>query len=884
MDFCQKTSDNNEIGVPFRFSRLRSEWPAVAGKEYMLGPDGGIRKVVHGSIARGLVQTISVTGLREFADHIGGYGESDCIILGRSDFDDIALCTERQPVEGAIARTRANFPLRDEPLLVFFDLDRPTGEPLADVLEYVTTLRSIYPPLLDVGFMCRGSASAGVYRPGVDEVPTVRTGGVRLYWVLRSGLMLGHFASSFADVAWLNGWGRVKITASGHRRYAIYIDETTEIDLSVFAPERIDFCGANPCRDGVARVSWPVEYVGGGALSELWSLTPGQMAQAEAARAAAYADAEGEAREVARQWREGRGAAAPKAIRRQVVETLRRVDSTEVSRTGLPVVRITGGHELDFEGVGVVDVLDVLRDPDRYDEMLSLDPVEPHRGWKGAFYAARRQIFSFACGGYLARLSRVEVVYDSEYPLRTMSEVDAVLCAGRYPDLYMRGGEVVQVSREGDIRPVSRELLAILIGRLVDFRRWEQRRDGSWECVAMQPTPQWWAAYATRIDCGLPGLRGVRSVPYLSDDGQVIRRRGFAGGLYLTEGWPGVPEVVPATREAALEAVREVLHPVRGFTFESRRDPAVWLAACLAAIQRPLLGNVPMVVITATAPGSGKTLLAQCLATLVEGRQVPGAKYLGDSDESDKSIVSMLCEGKQLILLDNINARLGGDTLCGVLTSEVYTGRLLGASRMLRLPTDGELWLATGNNVQYLPDMPRRVVEIRLDPRCERPEAREFDFSPVEEIAASRERLLTCLLTMLRAWRASGEASRCRPMGSYDRFVAEIGGCVHWLTGIDIAEAVPAAVVVDEEAAALAELLATWRDEVGVVPATVPDALGVAGLRSWGVSYYPDGRGGVNLRSAGRYVARHAGRVVDGMRLVRAGAVRRVVQWRLDMV
>ena len=47
---------------------------------------------------------------------------------------------------------------------------------------------------------------------------------------------------------------------------------------------------------------------------------------------------------------------------------------------------------------------------------------------------------------------------------------------------------------------------------------------------------------------------------------------------------------------------------------------------------------------------------------------------------------------------------------------------------------------------------------------------------------------------------------------------------------------------------------------------------------------FADERGEINKKRLGRWIERHAGRLVDGMRFVKAPKIRNVVEWRVVSV
>ncbi|MCG7754948.1 hypothetical protein, partial [Flavihumibacter cheonanensis] len=89
-------------------------------------------------------------------------------------------------------------------------------------------------------------------------------------------------------------------------------------------------------------------------------------------------------------------------------------------------------------------------------------------------------------------------------------------------------------------------------------------------------------------------------------------------------------------------------------------------------------------------------------------------------------------------------------------TATEWSGRILGLSKTVSAPLT-PTWFVTGNNISFVGDTCRRVLPIRLDPRVERPEEREFRHPDLLHfISQERPRLLVAALTVLRGFVLAG--------------------------------------------------------------------------------------------------------------------------------
>jgi hypothetical protein len=279
----------------------------------------------------------------------------------------------------------------------------------------------------------------------------------------------------------------------------------------------------------------------------------------------------------------------------------------------------------------------------------------------------------------------------------------------------------------------------------------------------------------------IPRLWSAISAPTLRPDGTVLQEPGYDKA---TQSWydpcgiefPKIPE--SPTREDAEAALKKLVAAFGSFPFESDSkdgnkvgpDKSVALALALTALVRRSLPSAPMGAITAPVMASGKTLLADCIAILATGVSAPSMKYADTDEEATKTMLAVLAEGDQVVLIDNVERPLQGDTLCVVLTSETYRQRMLGRTEMMSVPTT-TLFLATGNQLVIAGDLRTRALLCRIDPKVERPEERQFNTELRVWMTAHRPQLVAAGLTIMRAFIATGQdpKDQCKTWGRFER-------------------------------------------------------------------------------------------------------------------
>jgi hypothetical protein len=246
-----------------------------------------------------------------------------------------------------------------------------------------------------------------------------------------------------------------------------------------------------------------------------------------------------------------------------------------------------------------------------------------------------------------------------------------------------------------------------------------------------------------------------------------------------------------------------------------------------------------------------------------------------------------------VVEFDNLTGDLvAHKSLCVVLTSEFMSGRILGVSKTATVSTR-TLFLSSGNNVGPVKDMTRRCIPIRLDPGCETPAARSFARPElVREVLRERGRYVSAALTIVRAWIAAGRPkTTCKSLAGYGEWSDLCRQPLLWLNCADPTVSVFEAMAEDPDRETLGRLLTAWQLVFGKTPAMVRDAVKQASvfhdehveLREV-LRDIADERGEINRRKLGWWIRRHAGRIVDGRRFVRASGNRSAEAWQVDVM
>ena len=426
---------------------------------------------------------------------------------------------------------------------------------------------------------------------------------------------------------------------------------------------------------------------------------------------------------------------------------------------------------------------------------------------------------------------------------RMVDEAEAALCLD--PDVFQRGGQLVQVRRDGARRikmlerqPGEPVISAIGTSRLLELMarsaRWvkRERRDGEWVETPVAPPERVARALLERPEWAVRPIEGVIEAPTIRQDGTLLDQPGYdeaTGLLYLAESAPmvAVPEhPTQADAERALAFLREELTPDFPWAEECHRSAA--LALLLTTLLRPLVPEqVPMFLITSSTPGSGKGLWIDVVATVAFGRMAPTLVPREKDDQNHTAITSLAMTGARLIKYDEVDS-IDGAALRSALTTSYWQDRRFHSQEMVGIPVRW-IWAATGVNPQIKGDMERRIVPIRIEPEDARPDARtDFRHDPlVPWVAAHRDELLTACLTIGRAWVLAGRPqTECEPYGSYSAWSKTIRAMLLWLGAVD--PNLGRQAVRDSAAQArgpIEGLLAAWHERWGTAPTKLAQAI-----------------------------------------------------------
>lgn len=260
----------------------------------------------------------------------------------------------------------------------------------------------------------------------------------------------------------------------------------------------------------------------------------------------------------------------------------------------------------------------------------------------------------------------------------------------------------------------------------------------------------------------IPFINYISPFPILREDGTVRTEPGLDPVSFVFFSprpshvalWEPIP--LGLTQRDAADALKEAEEPFRDFQFVHPWGKASALSLPLALLSRHLFADgLPLFCFDATVPGTGKSLLAECMMTLGTGALAP-TRGVKDETEVQKELLTAAMEGARIFYLDNVKKPLWDiPTIERTITTQRLADRLLGTNKTVSTRWDGA-FVVTGNKVRMSTDLSSRSVRVDLRSNVANPALRDRSSFAHPDLPAYIEanlpRLVSALLRVLAAY------------------------------------------------------------------------------------------------------------------------------------
>ena len=412
-----------------------------------------------------------------------------------------------------------------------------------------------------------------------------------------------------------------------------------------------------------------------------------------------------------------------------------------------------------------------------------------------------------------------------------VDQSEELLLKKRPYDIFQRCGRLVRIletplptSKIIGLQDVTIDYLRDLLNRNLTF----VHSDSKSELIGIDPPQQVAARYLARSGHWKAKLlHGLIYTPTLRPDGSILERAGYDEATHIF--YASNLRIAPLNPHPAIDeakvALKKLREPLQDFPFVSKRedgdrvgkDESVILAAILTTLIRQSLPTSPLFAISAPVAGSGKTLLAKIVAVIATGQGAAVIPQGKDREEERKHLFARLLQGKPVIVIDNIENPLQSDILCAILTTQLYSDRILGKTETVEVPTN-VTFLATGNNLTFIGDITRRVLLCSIDPIMERPDSRaDFEINNLEQwVLEHRDRLVKAGLIILKAYHEAGRPKLpIEPLGSFEEWSDWVRSALVWLGCEDPVKTRLKIERGDPQKENLSRIISLWKDVYG---------------------------------------------------------------------
>ncbi len=322
---------------------------------------------------------------------------------------------------------------------------------------------------------------------------------------------------------------------------------------------------------------------------------------------------------------------------------------------------------------------------------------------------------------------------------------EKLLSAG---DCFNRADHLVVINRETVSPILSAKELAGLLSQHVEFRFAEGKGK------QYKPLP---AIYGNTwlhnaIERGrLPEIKLFTRNPVFTEDWRLTLP-GYdpSSGIYYAG-----PDVQAGNGTKRLDAL------LKDFCFKSPADRTNYLGMLLTTILIPrFIGSKPAVLFNGNQAGLGKSMLAQIIATLRDGRPAETVTYNPNDEEFEKRLGAVVRRGDTTIIIDNAktrgrSSRIESACLERSITDYFLSFRILGQTASIRVE-NSHIFCITANTPEVSHDLVTRSVVVNLYYEGD-PKRRTFSIADPEGYATQyRVELLGELIGMVERWKAAG--------------------------------------------------------------------------------------------------------------------------------
>ncbi|MGP5504519.1 hypothetical protein [Psychrobacter celer] len=755
----------NDTQIKADLSIITSIAPQTLTKQRRLDANGKMITDTVAQMSKGSAVNMSVTSVQQVADILDGLEHSQAVTWGihtgkqpKATILSSKHYEQQNRPDDALTRTNKHYKWGNHGGVMMLDCDMKT----LSKADFIDIIKEVI-PLDDTAHIWRPSSSSHIYH-GHEQLSGLT--GQRLYVFVTDANDIERAGKVLFERLWLNGHGYYDISKVGS-----YLSRAP-IDAAVFQPSRLDFAAGSQCIEPLEQRTVATQCHDGQpldtktALPDLTAKEQKQLTTIKEQAKAPYAD---EVRKIRAAFSHDKAMAnlAKQGVTEPTDDQLTTAKNNVLRALNVDV--LAGDFIITLADGTQITIGDALDDPDQYHGAITKDPLEPdynNHSNTGKLYlqGQRPRLFSQAHGGKTYKLMRQPRRIEHVSGKMTDTTLQTLRLMRALPDYFDMGDQLVSI-KDGHIMPFNEPLLEHELGAIAQYWQWKTTEKGTYERLIDPPVKVIKQILAMHKRRDLKPLSAVINAPTIAHDDHIVSKQGYDANtqLYLDCLEHGVSVLAQVSEREAIAAYHELMKPFGTFDFADEVNRSVALSAILTAITRPSQATAPAFAFDAPKQGSGKTYFCECLGLLATGHapaMTPSIEK--NEDEVRKTLLAMVIEGRRFIIWDNVMGHFNSATMAAFLTSERFSGRILGASQSVEVAHRAML-LLTGNNITLVGDMPRRVLTCRFDTGIENPTQAKRDLSaigglrPAAYIKQNRYTLAAAAITLIRGYLQSNE-------------------------------------------------------------------------------------------------------------------------------
>lgn len=735
-----------------KFTLITSQTPKILAKKHYLNDKNEYICETSAHMSAGIAETITINSATEFAEILKNAKTNNAICSGITNFDKVNIVSQHlfSSQKNTITRTKEYFHFNENtPGILILDYDPPKNSASLSKDEFIGAIAKIITNFKSYSYVWTTSSSSLIYHNN-QEINGIT--GQRLYLFIENTVDIPRAGKNLHDRLWLQDQGYFFVSKSGQAL------ERSIIDTSIWRPNHLDFIGGAHCISPIHQKPRPFEINEGKLLdtnSILSELTEYEIQQLHTIKQ--------QQKLLIKEEISSKQQAYKKEISLKILQHKNPhisehtdeeiLDAELLVESSLNRI-LTGDFIITLHDKSEITVDEILKNPKKYHNLLTLDPIEPdYQNHKivGKLYldAHQKILHSFAHGGYTYKLrSSVKKIQNFSGQMKKLTD-QTLKYMKKSQEFFDSADQLVAID-DNQLITMNRDNLSYYLSNCIQYFTINDKNEQKYINPPIQLINQ-----LLSINRKLNKISVVTDMPIILKNGEIISSYGYHEEheifiSHMHDNWPNLTNI---TKEQLTKSINDLILPFCEFSFKTSLDFSVTLAAILTAITRPILPTAPSFAIDAPTQGTGKSYLSQCLSILATDKSpstFPPTSAKND-DELRKRLTSSLLANDRAILFDNIIETFDSPTLATFLTNEEYSDRVLNQSKNMTF-NNKLLVLITGNNIEFAGDMLRRVLKCRLDTQMQDPTSRQFSQNPLEYIKKNRYNLVIASLTIIKAY------------------------------------------------------------------------------------------------------------------------------------